>query len=227
MKQQRLDGLADGIFSIVMTLLAIELHVPQFPGRVTNGQLWEGLTHIAPVLLSFILSFSLVFTYWRAHHYIVSVYARTLTVGLASINALFFLFVTLVPFSARLIGEYSYSHVAITIYGINIILIGLSLYIMRRLVELDPAIDTVAITKADRRSGYIRILFPVFCAILAIGISFVNTTVSLVLFAGAIIFNLVPASTNIIHEALDKLFADDNDIIESNHKTMLKDDLIE
>ncbi len=217
MKQQRLDGLADGIFSIVMTLLVIELKVPIFVGRhPTDAMLITSLTSAWNVFMSLLLSFALLFTYWRAHHFIASVYAKNLTVGLANINALFFFFIALVPFVAHFLGEYSYSQIAVTLYGLTVIAIGLSLFYMRIYVEKNPKIETSIITKADRRSGYIRILFPVFSAAIAILLSYWNTTASMALFTIAILFNLLPASSNIIHHWLDRLFADDRDIVEGN-----------
>ncbi len=217
MKQQRLNGLADGIFSIVMTLLVIELKVPIFKGgNPTEAMLINSIFDMFNLFMSLVLSFALLFTYWRAHHFIVSVYAKNLTVGLANINALFFFFIVLVPFVAHFLGEYPYSQVAITLYGVTVIAIGLSLFYMRQHIERDPKIETSIITKADRRSGYIRILFPVFSAAIAILLSYWNTTFSMVLFTVAIIFNLLPASSNTIHRWLDIIFKDDGEMVKGN-----------
>lgn len=220
MKQQRLNGLADGIFSIVMTLLVIELKVPIFKsGHPSDSMLVNSIFDMSNLFMSLVLSFALLFTYWRAHHFIVSVYAKNLTVGLANINALFFFFIELVPFVAHFLGEYPYSQVAVTLYGITVIAIGLSLFYMRQHIERDPRIETSVITKADRRSGYIRILFPVFSAAVAILLSYWNTTFSMVLFTLAIIFNLLPASSNTIHRWLDVIFKDDDEVIHGNFKS--------
>lgn len=227
MKQQRLDGLADGIFAIVMTLLAIELHVPAYRVTPADSELAHALLELWPIFISLVLSFALLFTYWRAHHFIASVYAKNLSVGLANINAIFFFLITLVPFSAHMLGTYPESQVSIMIYGLNVIAIGFSLYFMRRHIEDNPDIETTIITKADRRSGYIRILFPVFSAAIALLISYWSTELSIVLFTVAIIFNLLPASRNTVHKWLDLIFKDDNDLVEtvfSGQKDLLKDE---
>ena len=72
MKLSRIDGLADGIFAIVMTLLIIEIRVPEFEKPIGNGELWHSLQELSHLFLSYILSFALLFTYWRAHHYVIS-----------------------------------------------------------------------------------------------------------------------------------------------------------
>ena len=217
MKQQRLDGLADGIFAIVMTILAFEIKVPVLPDFVDEATLLMALKDLLPIFLSFIMSFALLFTYWRAHHYINSVYAKTLTVYLACYNALFFLLIIIIPFSTALLGEYPNNRVSIIIYALNVILIGMSLYLMRRHIEKDLEIDTIDITRIERRSGYIRILFPVGTAVLAIILSIWSPVWAKVSFILGILFNLVPSSSNIMHIWLDRMFADDDEVIPSNH----------
>lgn len=216
MKQQRLDSLADGIFAIVMTLLVFQMSIPVFGGgHPTDADVARSLVQQLPVVVSFLLSFALLFTYWRAHHFLTSVYAKVLTVGLANYNAVFFFFITLVPFSSQLLGAYPYTHVAIIIYGANVIAIGFTLFLMRYHIEKSPKIETSPITKQDLRSGYIRILFPVVCAAIAIAVAYWNISISIAFFTLGILFNILPASSNIIHGLLDRIFADEDDILVS------------
>ena len=219
MKEQRLNGLSDGIFAIVMTLLAIELKVPILEVQnPTTLQLLEALAHTLPIFVSFVLSFALLFTYWRSHHFLTSVYAKTLSVGLANYNALFFLFITTIPFSAHFLGTYSQNPISIFIYGSNVIAIGVILLLMRLHIERSPKIDTLALPLNEWRSGYIRILVPILSAVMAIVISFVNTDLSLILFIFAILFNLIPTSSNVIYFALDLLFVDKSEVmVNSNY----------
>lgn len=204
-KNQRIDQLSDGIFAIVMTLLAFDLRIPEVHGSLSDLQLLQILGSLTPVFLSYALSFALLFTYWRSHHFLVSVYAKNLTVGLANYNALFFLFIAVVPFSARLLGEYSSNHIAIIVYGLNVIFIGIALLAMRRHIEKSPKIEIANILPSDLRSAYIRIMVPIISAVLAIVLSNLDTSFSMALFAFGILFNIVPASSNIIHHFVDKL----------------------
>ncbi len=203
MKQSRLDSLADGIFAIVLTLLTFELKVPTINGDVTNEQLLQSIINLSPVFLSFILSFALIFTYWRAHHFIASVYAKNINVRLTTINAFFFFFIALIPFSSRLLGEYSNTQLAITIYSINIICIGLSLLWMRDYVLKSGNIDHQYVKKSELRRGLIRTIIPIACATIAIGLSFYNTQLSFALLTVAIVFNLISRSTQPINWIID------------------------
>ena len=71
----------------------------------TDSELLNAVLALWPVFMSMVISYALLFTYWRAHHFIASVYAKNITVELANINGLFFLLITLVPFAARFLGE--------------------------------------------------------------------------------------------------------------------------
>jgi uncharacterized membrane protein len=54
----------------------------------------------------------------------------------------------------------------------------------------------------QRRHAYVRILFPVFCALIAMYVAFMNTEIALILLTVGILFNLLPKSTTII----DRIF---------------------
>ncbi len=203
MKQSRLDFLADGIFAILLTVLTLDLKIPEFFGAATEQELWDALTQLGPTFLSFILSFALIFTYWRAHHYIASVYAKNINVRLTSINAVFFFFIALIPFCSRLIAQYSYTRLAIILYAANIICIGLSILWMRNYVLNSGHIEHPRIQKSELRRGLIRTLVPVFCAVGAIGLSFLNTQLAFLLLTVAIVFNLVSRSTKPISWLID------------------------
>jgi uncharacterized membrane protein len=202
LKQARLDQLADGIFSIVMTLLVLEIRVPLIEGVVTNEGVFRAFLAATPLFLSYLLSFMLLFTYWRGHHHIASVLAKNIDNPFTTLNAFFFLFVGLVPFTTLLLGRYPFTQAAIAIYGIHIIIIGLVLYMMRQYVINSPTIHHEDMSPTERHHGTVRILFPVFTAAVAILISFVSTEMSLFLFTVAILFNISRRSTTLFERIL-------------------------
>ncbi|MBP9821445.1 MAG: DUF1211 domain-containing protein [Candidatus Pacebacteria bacterium] len=205
MKQSRLESLADGIFAIVMTLLVLEIQVPVLPPFIPDVALFTALKSSIPLFLSYLLSFSLLFTYWRAHHFITSVYAKNIDTKLTNINALFFFFVALIPFSSNLLGHYGQSQLAIFVFAMNIVAIGLSLFWMRRYVTRAVTIENEKVSPTEEAHAYVRILLPVFCAIVAVGLSFLNTTLSLSFFTIAILFNLSRRSTGLIFSPINFL----------------------
>ena len=205
MNHNRFDQLSDGIFAIVMTILVFEIKTPVIFGQVDNLYLWIKIKQLFPALLSYILSFSLLFTYWRAHHFFVSVYAKNIDSMLTNINALFFMFISLIPFSASLLGQYNNTELAVIIFGVHTMLISLTLYWMRRYVLYSPHIKNPEISKREIRGSTIRTLVPVFFAIIAIPFSFFSIKLALSFLTIVVIFNLSSYST-LLFENILKIF---------------------
>ena len=195
MKQTRLDQLADGIFAIVMTILVFEIKVPEFYGVVDNKALLESLVKLLPVFISYLLGFSLLFTYWRSHHFIATILAKNIDTKFTNLNAIFFFFIGLVPFSAHLLGNYSYSEVAIIFFAVNIVLIGISLFRMRQYAIKSTTIENMPFTRIENEHANMHIWFPIIASIIAVTVSFYSVVLAFLFFTLAILFNLSDRST--------------------------------
>ncbi len=203
MKQFRLDQLADSIFAIVMTILVFELRVPEYTGIITNNTLLHSLVSMYPLFLSYLLSFSLLFTYWRSHHFIASVLVKNIDAKFANLNGVFFFLVGLVPFSSHLLGTYIYTQTSIIFFAINIILIGFSLFAMRSYAINSQTIENAPFTKTENEHALMHIIFPIISAVLAILVSFYSINIALVLFTLAILFNISGKGTNYVFYIID------------------------
>lgn len=208
MNHSRLDQLADGIFAIVMTILVFQIELPTIWGSIDNASLWLEIEKLTPVLLSYLLSFALLFTYWRAHHFFVSVYAKNIDSKLTNINAVFFMLISLIPFSASLLGQFNKNELSVIIFGIHIILVGLCLFWMRRYVIYSPHIQNPEISKHEIRGSTVRTLAPVVFALIAIPLCFFSIKLSLTLFTLAVIFNLSSYSTKLFENVIKKVYGE-------------------
>lgn len=195
MQTSRLETLADGVFAIVMTLLVFELRVPDLPGAL-NAELVDWLGKLMPSLLAFIISFLVLGVYWVGHHSQFQ-YIRRSNQTLLWLNIVFLMTVSLVPFSAGMLGRYGEQQIAIFVYGGNLILVALAHFSMwryatggRRLVDsdLDPAVVALG--------ARLSLIPPVFYA-LAIILSFISTTFSILIYA----FMLVPYVLGLFYRA--------------------------
>ncbi len=205
MKPARLEQLADGIFAIVMTIIVFEIEVPHLIDPRNAQELSIAIKNILPIFLSYVLSFSLLFTYWRAHHFFISVYAKNLDLNLTNLNAIFFFFVGLVPFSTSLLGQYSNNQLSVIIFGLHTIIIGLCLFVIRSYVFNSNHIKNIEVSHQEIRRGTVRIFVPIVFALLAIFLSFINTNVSLGLFTLAVLFNFSQISTKLISKIIKDL----------------------
>ncbi len=198
MKTSRLEQLSDGIFAIVMTILVFDLKVPSLPEVASNMDIWNAFLAMKPLFLSYLLAFAMLFTYWRAHHFFISVYAKNMDMALTNINAVFFLFIGLVPFSTSLLGSETNVELPIIIFSVNVILVGLCLYFMRSYIFHSKHIQNVEIDSEEILRGTIRMMVPVVFAILAIPLCFINKEFSLALLTLAILFNFSHYSTHFL-----------------------------
>lgn len=200
MSHTRLDQLSDGIFAIVMTILVFEIKLPLLPFTPSNMDVWLAFKSLVHPLLSYILSFTLLFTYWRAHHFFVSIYAKNVDLRLININILFFMLVSLIPFSTSLLGSYSALEIVVVAFGLHIVLIGLTLYWMRHYVLYSDHIKNPEISRHEIVGSTVRTLVPVFFALIAMALAFVNVQSSLVVFTLAVFFNLSSTSTRLFEK---------------------------
>ncbi len=203
MKASRLDGLVDGIFAIVMTLLIIEIRVPEFHEDTNNTELWHALTELGPLFLSYVLSFSLLFTYWRAYCYVI-LNAKTFNTRLTNSTALILFFIGLIPFTTHLLGRYNYTQLAVLLYGLNIVLIGVSMFDMKIYIYRSNLNETVQVTAKSIRHSNIRLLVPVICSVISMGLSFISTTLSMLVFTLLILFNLTQKGADLVDYLIRK-----------------------
>ena len=180
-----------------MTLLVINLRVPQLLGTVTDADLWYQLQLLLPQFASYVLSFLVLATYWMAHNYIITIFTRNVTRTLAYLNVPFFMFVALVPFSTHFLSSYYFSQVAIVVYGVNVIIIGIILALLIKYVfDSDAVENSQLVSRGDKLMGYIRALLPVIIAAIAVAVSFYALEAAIYFFIVAIVLNLFPGVLN-------------------------------
>jgi uncharacterized membrane protein len=177
MTHGRLHALADGIFAIVMTLMVLELKLPSLDGT-TNHELWEALIAQKDIFISYFISFAVLFVYWRAHNFVITILAKNIDINLLTINGIFLFFVGLVPFTTQLAGTYNSIPLALSLYALNIVIIGVTLLGMRIYIERSDRIDNVSRTPQQRRAASIRTTLPMIFALLSIPFSFISTGIA-------------------------------------------------
>jgi uncharacterized membrane protein len=124
----RLEAFSDGVFSIAMTLLVLELQVPSFKGTPTAAAVWIALAKQWPSYFAFVTSFFTVLIMWVNHHGIFRLIRRTST-PLMFANGFLLLLVTAVPFPTALVAAYlktPAAGAACTVYGATFVVISLA-----------------------------------------------------------------------------------------------------
>jgi uncharacterized membrane protein len=112
----RIKALADGIFAVAMTILVLELHVPELAKGASEADLLSALSTLVPKIFSYASGFVILGTLWIGHHYQFN-YIRRMSRALLWINLSFLLVVSSLPFFVALVGTYGTMHVACILYG--------------------------------------------------------------------------------------------------------------
>jgi uncharacterized membrane protein len=189
--RDRIITLTDGVLAIVMTLLVLEIVVPQLSPSEAATELPKRLLELLPDVLSYAISFIILGFFWIAHddqfHYI-----RRANRTLLWITIFYLMFIAFIPFSTALIGEYGDQQITVVIYGINIIMVLFWAFLQwkyatRKHHLVDSDLHPKFIAKMSRRSIVGLILY-----VIAIAISFLNTQVSFILFVLIPIYYLIP-----------------------------------
>lgn len=99
---ERMILFSDAVFAIVITLMAIEIKIPDSEGKLSNEILAHQLRHLLPVIMAYVVSFFFIGTIWYQHLKIFSL-VKDYDKGLVIRNLILLFFIGLFPFSAAII----------------------------------------------------------------------------------------------------------------------------
>jgi len=167
---ERLILFSDAVFAIAITLLVIELKVPELDRADYNdAALAHELKHLIPRFIGFVISFGIIGVYWSIHHRLFG-FVHKYSTRLIFLNMLFLFSIVLMPFSTGLFGEYSRPtamkmFIPFAFYVGNVALTGFSNYLLWR-YACNPANGIAAgfpdheyVVNAKRRSLIVPVVF--------------------------------------------------------------------
>jgi uncharacterized membrane protein len=176
----RVLALSDGVFAILMTLLVLEIHVPE----LTQGHsLNQALAEIRPSLVAFVISFILAGMYWVGHRDLFALIRRT-DRGLVWLNILYLLPLCLLPFAAGLLGRYDTEPVALRIYGLLLVAIAVMRVVIWLYATNRPHLLWRPLDDRQRRAGLTINLYPGLVYLLAFLVARSAPGLSLLIYAG-------------------------------------------
>ncbi|MBD1544565.1 DUF1211 domain-containing protein [Arthrobacter sp. IA7] len=124
MNKNRLEAFSDGVLAIIITIMVLELRVPDEPT-------WRGLGSVLPTFLSYLLSFVYVGIYWNNHHHMIHLASRVNGAILwANLHLLFWL--SLIPFTTRWMDESGFVQIPVLTYGINLLCAAIAYFILEQ-----------------------------------------------------------------------------------------------
>ena len=125
---ERLAALSDGVFAVAMTLMVLDLRVPATEAVHSEHDLWRALVALFPRLLMYLMSFVTLGIFWVGQQTQLNHLSRS-SRSLSWMHIAFLCAVTLMPFSTMLLAEFPRYRLALVVYWINILLLGMVLYL--------------------------------------------------------------------------------------------------
>jgi uncharacterized membrane protein len=181
MGKGRLEAFSDGVIAIIITIMVLELKVPQ-------GADLDSLGPLIPVFLSYVLSFVFLGIYWNNHHHLLQavrqVNGRVLW---ANLHLLFWL--SLVPFVTHWMGESHFAAWPVALYGTVMLFAGIAYFILAQiLIAHHGKESTLATALGSDFKGKVSVA--VYAS--AIPLAFVHPWIACALYVAVAIMWLIP-----------------------------------
>jgi uncharacterized membrane protein len=180
MRTSRLEAFSDAVLAIIITIMVLDLKVPEEPTLHALGDSATGF-------LTYLLSFVYVGIYWNNHHHMFQVVDRVDGAILwGNLHLLFWL--SLFPFTTAWVDETTFSRTPVVVYGVNLLLAAVAYYVLQ-----------LAIFRGEGGSGLREALgrdlkgkVSPYLYLSGIALAFVTPWLAVLVFTGVAVMWLVP-----------------------------------
>ncbi len=192
----RLETFADGVMAIAITLLILEVRVPQ-PDALVHQTLRSALAEQWPSYVGFVVSFLTIGVIWVNHHEMFKLIERA-TRGFLMLNVIFLMTISFLPFPTALVADYvrhpDGRTTATLVYGLTMIAISVMFNVVWRAASTDgrllvDGVNPDALARVTR--SYLG--GPIVYTIATL-LAFVNPFISLGIFAVMAVFWMLPSA---------------------------------
>lgn len=181
MKTNRLEAFSDGVLAIIITIMVLELKVPE-------GNDMLSLKPLLPTFVTYVLSFIYIGIYWNNHHHLLQ--AATSVNGKILWANLYLLFwLSLLPFATGFMGDNHFDKLPTAIYGFVLFMSSLAwqilVYFLRANHSIDALIHQVYASK-------LKVFSSVILYALGTGLSFVNPWIAVGIYVTVAVIWFIP-----------------------------------
>ncbi len=195
MNKGRLENLSDGLFAIILTLLVLELRVPELGEGGSPEALATQLLAMVPKFLSWANSFFTVAVIWLNHHRFFKM-LRVVDHGVFWWNVFLLFWVSLIPFPTALMGDYLQNPLAVSFYGVVMACQGLTWTVGRWYLQGHTSLFHDHVSLKDFRTGtWFTILFGPIAYGGAAALAWVHPYLAVAFYLGIAGYFMLPHST--------------------------------
>jgi uncharacterized membrane protein len=182
MSKGRLEAFSDGVLAIVITIMVLEMKAPHQAAELAD------LRPVAPLFLSYLLSFVYVGIYWNNHHHMFQVVERV-SGGILWANLHLLFWLSLVPFVTAWLGQNRFAPTPVALYGVVLLMAAVAYYVLEQAILRAPGGNPVLASAIGRD---LKGKFSVACYAAAIGLSLVSRWIACAIYILIALVWLVP-----------------------------------
>lgn len=134
MTRERMTGFTDGVIAVIITIMVLDLRAP----ATTTA---AGLLALAPIFLSYMLSFIYVAIYWNNHHHMFQL-VEHVSGGILWANLHLLFWLSLIPFATSWLGEHPTAAIPTAVYGVSLLMPALAYYILQSSIIRQQGINS-------------------------------------------------------------------------------------
>jgi uncharacterized membrane protein len=182
MTKTRLEAFSDGVIAIIITIMVLELKVP-------HDSAWATIQHLAPVFLSYVISFIFLGIYWGNHHHLIhTIKGVNSSILWANLHLLFWL--SLIPFATAWMGESNFERNTVIVYAILADLCGIAYSILLLTITKHEAKNEamLKVLKKQSKKGTWSVVFYTAAILLA----FIKPFLSIIIFTTVSLMWIIP-----------------------------------
>lgn len=191
MNKTRMEAFSDAVIAVIITIMVLEMKAP-------HAITLESLKPLAPVFISYVLSFVFIGLYWNNHHHLLQAIQKVNGKILwANLHLLFWL--SLVPFMTSWMGENNFATVPVALYGVDLLGAAVAYHMLTHaLISYHGKNSPIA--KAHGQGS--KEMLSIFLYAIAIPLAFYHSFIAYTLYIIVAVMWLVPDRR--IENCLDK-----------------------
>lgn len=167
----RLENFSDGVFAIILTLLAFQFKVPNFSNNVDIIQNWNELVKMTPHVLGFIFSFLFIGVFWVNHHHLYHAVKETNS-ALLWYNINFLFWITMLPFAIAMVGDHPHIPIAAVCLGFDLLMTSIAAYLLLHYSYIKSKLVDETLSHESIKDGLNKNLLGIIITIVGILVAF-------------------------------------------------------
>ena len=181
MTKTRLEAFSDGMFAIILTILVLELHVPELENS-SFAAFSAGIIELAPKFFAFLFSFFIIAIFWVNHHAIIH-HVHKVDTKLLWLNMGLLFFSSLFPFITAFIGDYMMNPYVVALYPLNMAFSSVMINALWKHAFVDTDLAPNHMTDEEKQARMKRDRMALMINLASVALTFVWVPITLTIMA--------------------------------------------